>query len=163
MEQQQTNTNAGQGLGIAGLVIGIISFVLAFIPCVGVIAVIPGILAVVLSAIGLSQAQKAKSPKGLMIGGLVVAVIALLISISQVIFGVFLAREGGNWGDRIESIIEEVETDLERDLDKNFTITVETDDEAVRIERGDKEKELKNLEELEGEKEIKKEAEEKEK
>ena len=43
---EEVKTNSGQNLGIAALITGIITFVLAVIPCVGIIAIIPGIIAI---------------------------------------------------------------------------------------------------------------------
>ncbi len=50
--------NTGSNLGIAALITAIITFVLAVIPCVGIIAIIPGIIAIVLASVGLSQASR---------------------------------------------------------------------------------------------------------
>ena len=57
--QQATS---GQNLGIAALITAIITFVLAVIPCVGLIAIIPGIIAIVLASVGLSQAARIIPP-----------------------------------------------------------------------------------------------------
>ncbi len=48
-EMEETKNNSGQNLGIAALITAIITFVLAVIPCVGLIAIIPGIIAIVLA------------------------------------------------------------------------------------------------------------------
>ena len=48
--------STGQNLGIAALITAIITFMLAVIPCVGILAIIPGIIAIVLASVGLSQA-----------------------------------------------------------------------------------------------------------
>ena len=54
MEEVENKT--AQNLGIGALITAIITFVLAVIPCVGLIAIIPGIIALVLSIVGLSHA-----------------------------------------------------------------------------------------------------------
>ena len=53
MEETTTTTNskAGKGLGIAGLVLGILAAVVSFIPCLGMYAMFPGIIGLVLSVI----------------------------------------------------------------------------------------------------------------
>ena len=43
---EEVKNNTGQNLGIAALITAIITFVLAVIPCVGLIAIIPGIIAI---------------------------------------------------------------------------------------------------------------------
>ena len=79
MEENKTS-NAGQGLGIAGLVLGITALIISFIPCLGMWAIIPGIIAIVLSAIGFSQANKANAKKGLVIAALVISIVGTAIA-----------------------------------------------------------------------------------
>ena len=83
MEENKTS-NAGQGLGIAGLVLGIITLIISFIPCIGVWAILPGIVAIVLSAIGFSQATKANAAKGLVIAALIISIIGTAIASWQI-------------------------------------------------------------------------------
>ncbi|MBS1651329.1 MAG: hypothetical protein JSU07_04885 [Bacteroidetes bacterium] len=71
-----TSNNDGKGLGIAGLVVGILSLVLSFVPCLGMWAVVPALIGLILSVI----AMKKPAAKGLAIGGLICSVIAILIA-----------------------------------------------------------------------------------
>jgi hypothetical protein len=59
---QEQNTNAGQGLGIAGLVMGVLAIPLGIIPCTFFIALVFGAMGIVLSAIALSQANRGNGP-----------------------------------------------------------------------------------------------------
>src|SRR4051812_5011377 len=89
MEQQPRYTYEnypGRGLAIAGLVLGIISVMLAFIPCVGAMAVIPGVIGTILAAISLVKVQKAKAPNGIAISGLVCSILASCIALVQLWF-----------------------------------------------------------------------------
>ena len=61
----ETN-NAGQTLGIIAIILGGIALLLSF-TCIGFIAVLPGVVAIVLSAISLSQANKEDAPRALSI------------------------------------------------------------------------------------------------
>jgi hypothetical protein len=82
MEQNTTtptNSNAGKNMGVAGLVVGIIAAVFSFIPCLGMWAIVPGIVGLILSAISMKQAGPTGS-KGMAIGGLICSVIAILIA-----------------------------------------------------------------------------------
>jgi uncharacterized membrane protein YgaE (UPF0421/DUF939 family) len=119
VEQQKTNT--GQGLGIAGLVLGIISIPLAIMGCTFVIALLFGAVGIVLSAIGLSQAKQANGAKGITTAGLVVSIIGSVIAILWFLFlGAFIQDamdNKGNWLDKLEKL-EEVSKDLNEDLDK---------------------------------------------
>lgn len=86
-EQPQNNPNSNSsdkstvnGLGIAGLVVGIIGLLVSFIPCFGLFALFIAILGIVLSAIGLYMANKGKFEKGLVIAGLVISILAAMIA-----------------------------------------------------------------------------------
>lgn len=77
MEQNNTtkpSSSNGKGLGIAGLVLGIIAAIISFIPCLGMWAILPGIIGIVLSAI--SMKQSGSGAKGMAIAGLVCSIIA---------------------------------------------------------------------------------------
>lgn len=73
--EEKTNSNAGMGLGIAGLVLGILSVPLGIMTCTFAAGLIFGILGITLSAVGLSQARKAKDQTGLIIAALIVSII----------------------------------------------------------------------------------------
>ena len=129
--QPAPETTAGQGFGIAGLIIGLIALIIAFIPCVGLIALVPGIIAVVLSLIGLAQANQNNGAKGLIIAALVVSILATTIA---AIWGIVIggvSRDSHRWLDRVERVIErsdresvkELETSLKQlgeDLERTF-------------------------------------------
>jgi len=78
MEYQQNNS--GQGLGIAGLIIGILAIILSIIPCTAIFGLFLGIIGMILSIIGIIQASKTSSEKGLVIAALVVSIIGVLIA-----------------------------------------------------------------------------------
>jgi len=80
MSEETTQSGAGKGLGIAGLVIGIIALVISFIPCLGSFALIPGVVAVILSVIGVIIASKKSGAKGLTIAALIISVLACAIA-----------------------------------------------------------------------------------
>jgi len=144
---------AGQSLGIAALITAIVTFVLSVIPCVGIIAIVPGIIAVVLASIGLSQASRNDSPRGVLVAGLIIGVVATMIAFSQI----FVAGKIGdkfekNWGGEIENVIRDVQKNVIDELeDANVSIKIENGDEKVEINVGegkaDREKELEELEE----------------
>lgn len=151
---EEKRNNGGQGLGIGALVLGIISFVVAFIPCVGVLAIFTAIVAIVLGAIGLSQSSRAgNSHKGLNIGGLIVGVIALFVAIVQIAVIIGISENADGIGNRIEQIIGDIENDVLKELDKgDFRITIEEGDQKVEINASSNRKELlEKLDELEGE------------
>jgi hypothetical protein len=142
----------GQNLGVAALITAIVTFVLAVIPCVGLIAIIPGLIAIVLAAIGLSRASAGEAPRGLLIAGLIIAAVASVISFSQI----FVAGRIGNkfhrqWGDKIENVVNDVQENVLKDLENaNVSIKIDSSGEKVEINasvgKQNREKELENLE-----------------
>lgn len=68
---EQTQSKAGKGLGIAGLVLGILGVVLFWTPFVGLILAFIGLI---LAILGFSQANKAGAPKGVIIAGLILSI-----------------------------------------------------------------------------------------
>ena len=126
---EEVKTNAGQGLGIAGLIMGIVAIPLAILGCTSVLGLILGTGGIVLSAVGLSQATKSNGSKGLPISGLVVSILGTCIAIMWLLFFARVATEGGKWwskegirfmeqideefGDDIEEVFEDIGDDLE--------------------------------------------------
>lgn len=147
-----TQNNTAQNLGIAALITAIITFVLAVIPCVGLIAIIPGIIAIVLASVGLSQASRNNAPRGLLVAGLIIAIVASLISFSQLFVAGEIAKHADKWPSEIQNIIDDVHDNVIKDLeDANVSIKVESNGEKVEINTGTNKKDLeKKLEDLEG-------------
>lgn len=102
MENNLRPSNAGQGMGIAALVLGIVAAVAAFIPCFGIVAVIFGVLAIIFGAIGLSQAKREKAPTTMPLAGLVLGIVATAFVIIWVLVVV------GTFGSAIMSQKDEI-------------------------------------------------------
>jgi hypothetical protein len=147
MEEEQKNQQSGVGVG--ALVTAIIAFLLAVVPCLGLIAIIPAVIAIVLAIVGLSRPNNAQ---GMLVGGLVVAIIALMISLSQSFVIGKIANKSSDWGTEIEKAVRNVTDDLEKEFgDKHITIKVENGDETVEIKASKGDEKLKSkLDELEG-------------
>jgi hypothetical protein len=104
MEQNTTtpsNPEAGKNLGIAGLIVGIISAIFSFVPCLGMWAIIPAIVGIILSAISMKQAGPGGS-KGMAIGGLVTSIIGLLIAAYWLYATIFIANAAVNGMNELE-------------------------------------------------------------
>lgn len=65
-------------MGIASLVLGIVSLVVAWIPCVGSVAFLPALVGLILGIIDVVKKSKAKAPKGIGLAGTICSGIALL-------------------------------------------------------------------------------------
>lgn len=75
----RADRGGNNGMAIAGMVLGIVGFVVAFVPCIGwVLALIMGIVGATLSGIGLASANKLGSGKGMAIAGLVLSILAII-------------------------------------------------------------------------------------
>jgi hypothetical protein len=159
MENAKSNT--GQNLGVAAIITAIVSFVLAIIPCIGLLAIIPGIIAIVLGAVGLSLALGNRSAKGVSIAGLIIAIIACSISVSQVFIAGRLLNEQGikKLPTELQNIIMEVKSGILQELEnENFSIKIEKDGEKIKIDGNSIDIKInesirdleKKLEELEG-------------
>ncbi|HKK43441.1 MAG TPA: hypothetical protein VJ963_13585 [Bacteroidales bacterium] len=150
---EEVKNNTGQNLGIAALIVAIITFVLAVIPCVGLIAPIPGIIAIILAAVGLSQAARNNAPRGVLIAGLIIGIIAVLISVSQIFVAGKIASNSGKWPTDIQNVIDDVQDHVMKNIeDANVSIKVQNGEDKVEIntnssEKKKMEKTLENLEE----------------
>ncbi|MFO7853285.1 MAG: DUF4190 domain-containing protein [Bacteroidota bacterium] len=149
---QENRTNTGYGMGVAALIMGIISIVVAFIPCIGLMAFFTAVVAIVLGAIGISQASRVEAPKGPGIGGLVTGALALLISISQFVFVAGFSTQLDDIGESIKEAVEDVEQDIREDFESgDFKITIEDGNDKIEIEGSAKKEDLRDkLEKLEG-------------
>jgi hypothetical protein len=149
---EEVRNNSSQNLGIAALITSIITFVLSVIPCVGLIAIIPGIIAIILASVGLSQASRNNSPKGVLIAGLIIAVLASMISVSQVFVATKIARNSDKWPNEFQNIINDVQDNVIKELeDANVNIKIESNGNKVEINSSsDKKSNEQKLDELEG-------------
>ncbi|MGA1978039.1 MAG: DUF4190 domain-containing protein [Bacteroidales bacterium] len=148
---EEVKNNTGQNLGIAALITAIVTFVIAVIPCVGLVAIIPGIIAIVLASVGLSQASRNDSPRGMLVAGLVVGIIASMISLSQIFVAGKVARKAEKWPNRLENIVNGVQENVVKDIkDANISIKVDSSGNKVEITTSiNKKSRVELLEELE--------------
>jgi hypothetical protein len=148
---EEVKNSSGQNLGIAALITAVITFVLAVVPCIGLIAIIPGIIAIVLATVGLSQASRNNSPRGVLLAGLIIGIVASMISLSQLFVAGKIARRSDKWPSNIHNIINDVQDNVTKELeDANVSIKVESNGNTVEINtnanKRDKEKKLEDLE-----------------
>ncbi|MBK8367869.1 MAG: DUF4190 domain-containing protein [Bacteroidetes bacterium] len=112
MEETTTTTNskAGKGLGIAGLVLGILAAVVSFVPCLGMYAIFPGIIGLVLSIISIVQANKAGAAKGMAIAGLVCSLVGTSIAAWQYYAINKIATEAAPGLENLKDALENLDT-----------------------------------------------------
>lgn len=141
MEEQ--TSNAGQGLGIASLVLGIVALILAFIPCFGWIALIPGIIAIILAVVALSQASQARAPKGIIIAALVISILGTSVAaVWGVIIGT-VASQSDHWGREWFRSLDRASDEFEKEFESGYGKSL---DEAVKEIDTEMDKTLEELE-----------------
>ncbi len=146
---EEVRNSSGQTFGIIALVAAIITFVLAVIPCVGIIAIVPGIIAIVIASIGLSHAARRNEPRGLLLAGLIIGIVASVISFSQIFIVGKIADNADNLPKEIHKVIEDIRENVIKDIeDSDISIKIESDGEKIEINtnREDKEQLLDELE-----------------
>lgn len=117
-------------MGIIAFIIAIVAFVMSIIPCVGIIAIVPCIIAIVLAAVGLPQANRNESPRGMLVSGLIIGIVALFISMSQIFVITKIVEHSDDLGAGIEEFLEDLGIDL--DLESG-AIRIEDDEDTVVI------------------------------
>lgn len=115
---EENKTNAGQGLGIAGLVLGIIAILICFIPCVGVLAIVPGLVGVTLSAIAYNQAVKGNGARGIIIAALVISILGSSVALLQGLGFSYLKNNKRDIFNKIEHRIEEETGKIDENLEE---------------------------------------------
>ena len=91
----------GKGLGIAGMVLGIVSLVLWCYVYIGIPCAIVG---VILSIIGMKKAKDVGMKNGMAVAGLVCSIIALAILVIIMIIGLMAASAVGGAISELEDI-----------------------------------------------------------
>ncbi|MFH6957551.1 DUF4190 domain-containing protein [Flavobacterium aquidurense] len=133
MEDYKQPSTAGQGMGIAALVLGIVGAIAAFIPCFGLVAVIFGVLAIIFGAIGLSQAKREKAPTTMPLAGLVLGIVATAFVIIWVLVVV------GTFGSAVMSHKDEIQKAIDSATVESIKVqdslnAVEITTDTVRVE-----------------------------
>jgi hypothetical protein len=137
------HNNGGSGgthqvLGIIGLVLGVLALILSFVPCIGMWAIAPGIIGLILSAVGMSMAGKVGASKGLSIAGLVLSIIACLMAAYWYWVVMRVPNELKDAGIRFDSIVDQFDTAKLNDLkNMNINITDSTGNVSIKTDSGE--------------------------
>ena len=125
IDPSKTPISDGKSLGIAGLIIGTLSLMLSFIPCIGMWALVPAIVGIVLSSISLSQASKAGLPKTNAIAGLVCSIIAFLVAAYWIFMTVYMVSSSSDMYIEMQKEIQQsgVLDSLSTAIQQEITIT----------------------------------------
>ncbi len=154
MERDDRRESQSHGLGTAALVTAIVAVVMAVIPCIGLMAVIPAIIAVSLAILGIARSG-VSSGRGMLIAGLIIGVIALSLGTVQWSLLSEVRRSSDRIGESIGTSITDLADKIRQEIDRGG-ISIIIDDDGDRVEirtRVDHEKleeRLERLEKLEG-------------
>jgi formiminotetrahydrofolate cyclodeaminase len=114
------NPSAGIGLGIAGLILGLMSIPLGVMGCTFVLALIMGIVGITLSAIGYSQAREAGAPSGLIIAALIISILGTSFALIRMTSVVSKPKEViESWKNKIE-FLDNHSNDIEENFNDSF-------------------------------------------
>ena len=85
--------NKTNGLSIGGMVVGILSLLISFIPCIGILGGLIGGVGLILSIIGYRSAKDSGGPTTMAIVGIVLSALAIIIALACV---TFMSRASNN-------------------------------------------------------------------
>ncbi len=107
-------------LSIAGLALSVLAFVVALIPCFGMVAFLPALLGLIFAIIGLAHAESHRTPKSIAVVGIVLSATALLIA--------------GVWTGIISTFSDQAENKIEKHVERIFDdIRDELKDSEIHI------------------------------
>ena len=108
----------GNPLGLTAMVLGIVAAVLAFIPCIGWLGFIPGVLAIIFGALSLKKVNAGEADgKGMSIAGLVCGLVAVIINIAMLVILAGAVAAVDDAFDGYDDAMDELE-DAMRELDR---------------------------------------------
>lgn len=117
---------AGLVLGIIGCVLGGLSLLLSFVPCVGALALWPGILSVILSGVGLVTAGKSKT----------LPIVALCISVASVGMALYQRQQIADAAKDIQKAGEQFGKDWEKNMKNAAEEMKRQQEEALKKMKG---------------------------
>ena len=109
---EEIKSNAGQGLGTAGLILGIMAIPLGIIPCTFLLGILFGLAGIVLSIVALKQANQWNAPRALIIAALTCSILGFTFAAAWTI-----ALSGRN--SPIRRLIEAIQNDEDFDFPRS--------------------------------------------
>lgn len=110
-------------MGVAALILGIISIIIGFIPLCGSIAFIPAIIGLILGIVDTVQKSKKGEKKGTSIAGIVLSSVAIvIISLWLFVFGVAISNLDEN---DVNAIVDDISRSLNEYYDTEFDVEYE--------------------------------------
>ncbi|UDQ98030.1 DUF4190 domain-containing protein [Lentisphaerota bacterium WC36G] len=76
-------------MGVASLIIGIVSLMISFIPICGYFSLIPATVGIILGAVAYSKDPKSEEPKGQALAGLILNIVTIGVLLTWTILIIF--------------------------------------------------------------------------
>ena len=89
---QPTQARVGNGIALAGMVCGIVSLVIGWVPFVGLLGIVAAIVGLSLSIPGLARAKETGERRSFAITGIITSAIGLVVGALGIVFAVVLFR-----------------------------------------------------------------------
>lgn len=108
--------NRTNGVSVGGMVIGIVSLLLSFIPCVGILGGALAVVGLILSLIGYRSAKDQGGPTTMGIVGMVLSAIAIIVAIA---WGTLIAKASSDISEPLnvescDELLEEMEKETKQ-------------------------------------------------
>jgi len=117
------------GLSIGGMVVGIISLLISFIPCIGVFGGGLALIGLILSFIGYKSAKDSDGPTTMGMVGMVLSALAIVVAIA---WWAFLAKAGSNLSEPLDlETCDQVLVEMEKTVNEVKTISEKGDDTGL--------------------------------
>ena len=110
-------------MGVASLVLGIVSIIIGFIPFCNIIAFLPAITGIILGIVEIVTKSKKSEPKGMGIAGTVVSAIAIVFIIlwnSVVALAIYNNVDKDELQTQIDNINNEIENQIINELQNRY-------------------------------------------
>lgn len=104
----ENNSEKMNVMGLIGMILGILALVLSFVPCLGVYAIFPGAIGLILSIIGMTKAKK-----GMAIAGLVCSLIGTGVAAWQAV----ALNEAGRELEQLDKDLDKLDSEYQKELD----------------------------------------------
>ncbi len=104
-------------MGVASLILGILALVASFVPCVGLIAIVPAGIGIILGIIDAISKSKKQESKGMPVTGIILSIISLIVAYVMTSATVSAVEEGAQ---QIKAEAGKAVQQMEADMNKKL-------------------------------------------
>ena len=108
-------------MGIAALILGIISIIVSFVPFCGIIAFLPAMVGLILGIVDLVLKSRQNQSKGTSIAGVILSSLAIVIMIFWFfILGMAASSEPEKVQDILKNLGDDIQVEIEKENNSTF-------------------------------------------